>query len=623
MILLRVRNVYQRPQFEISINPWELFCSEDWLIQGDGYFSVSMGGRPTDPVPSRSDSQTATSFSGISVRSPPTTVEYAPGLANRPKMRAKLPKSLTIGSTELVIPSTRSSQNVAAVMGMQEWTSHDYVYKHLDDGSFRVFILFPGSQGDVLRGEICTMPLTSDRRYRTLSYVWGIENQPTHTILTPDGILTVKPSLNDALLTIRQKSSRVHLWIDAICIDQNDAEEKARQIRLLPRIFQNASCTVAFLGADKTSNDAITTLMQINAKSVCGSDVEDWPKNLPRPPSSWEGRFMPGPESQVWTDVMALFRRPWFRRAWIIQEAVAAPTVTMVCGGLAFDWNNLFEAMKLVDYGLKISGADTVSWGPFMVLGWHREREARQNRYPLAQLLDRYRHVQSTLARDRFFALLGLASDGNNPEYTPDYNATFEDIVVKIARAFVAQGRGMSLLNAAGLGSQHDRFPSWIPDWTVTTAGSLGDSPSLGVSFNASSNLKEDIHCGEEPNVLVVKGHLVDAITKINESPNNTQNQRGYFSDLESIVDFGLLEGIVEGWTFVTTEKGLRGMVPGTAKVGDSVCILNGGNVPFLLRRGVMHTDSYQLVGQCHITGIMHGEALASQKTFPQVFRLY
>lgn len=623
MILLRVKNVYQRPQFEISIDPWDLFCSEAWLIQGDGIFSVSMEGRQTNAFHSRSGSQTSTPSAKILVSSPQTVVDDGTELTSMVNVQKGLPKNLDPGYAEPLIRSTKSSQNMSAIVGMQEWANHDYVYKHLDDGSFRVFILFPGLQNDVLRGEICTMPLTKDRRYRTLSYVWGPESQPTHTILTPDGIVTVKASLNEALLSLRQKSSRMHLWIDAICIDQKNTEEKIHQIRLLPRIYQNASCTVAFLGADKRSNDAITALMQINAKSVCGLDMKGWPKDLPHPPLSWEGSSIPGAESQVWADVVAFFRRPWFRRAWIVQEAVAAPTVTMVCGGLAFDWNDIFEAMKIVDDDLEMSAADQRSWGPFITLGFHRESEAQQIRYPLAQLLESYRHVHSGWARDRFFALLGLASDGDNPEYAPDYDTSFENIVVRIARAFVAQGRGMTLLNAAGLGPQPDRFPSWVPDWTTTTAGSLADLPSPSISFNASGNSEEDMYCGDEAGMLAITGRLVDAIMKINESPKHTQNQRTYFGGLQSIVDVNLLEGIMEGWKFVTTGKGLRGMVPGTAMVGDLVCILNGGDVPFLLRRSRTRTSCYRLVGQCHITGVMHGEALSSRKYFPQVFHLH
>lgn len=582
-----------------------------------------MEGRPADPVPSQSDNQTATPSSvGLLAHWPSWRVLARP-LLWFADVAQILPQSLDTGYAEQLIRPTESSQNLSAVMGMQERANQDYVYKHLDDESFRVFILFPGDHGDVLRGEICTIPLTSDRRYRTLSYVWGPENQPTHTILTPDGILTVKASLNDALFNLRQKSSHVNLWIDALCIDQKNDKEKEHQILLLSRIFQNASRTIAFLGADETSNDAIRALIQINAKSKCGSDMEKWPEGLPCPPLTWEERSMPGAESQIWADVVAFFRRPWFGRAWIIQEAVAAPTVTMVCGGLAFDWNDLYEAMTLVDHELQISAADAASWRPFMTLGWHRECEAQKTRYPLAQLLQFYRHVDSSRARDRFFALLGLASDGDNPEYAPDYDASFEDIVVKIGRAFVAQGQGMTLLNAAGLGSQPDRFPSWIPDWTTTTAGSLAGSSSLGVPFKASGNSQAEIHCGDEPNVLAIKGHLVDVITNISAFPNDEKTQRRYFCNYESIADSGLLVDIVDGWKFVTTEKGLGGTVPGTAMAGDLVCILNGGDVPFILRRSGMRADSYQLVGQCFITGIMYGEALASQETFPQVFHLY
>ena len=58
-------------------------------------------------------------------------------------------------------------------------------------------------------------------------------------------------------------------------------------------------------------------------------------------------------------------------------------------------------------------------------------------------LLENFRYAESTLSRDRLFALLGLASDGNEPAFEPDYNSPLEQIVLKFAQVFVRQGRGM------------------------------------------------------------------------------------------------------------------------------------------------------------------------------------
>lgn len=75
-------------------------------------------------------------------------------------------------------------------------------------------------------------------------------------------------------------------------------------------------------------------------------------------------------------------------------------------------------------------------------------------------LLENFRYAKSTLNRDRLFALLGLAADGNEVAFEPDYNSPLEDVVLKFTRVFVRQGRGMQLLYHAGLSRQSHRFPS-------------------------------------------------------------------------------------------------------------------------------------------------------------------
>ena len=66
---------------------------------------------------------------------------------------------------------------------------------------------------------------------------------------------------------------------------------------------------------------------------------------------------------------------------------------------------------------------------------------------------------------------------------------------------------------------------------------------------------------------------------------------------------------------FAATKKGHMGLMPRGAMLGDSVCVIFGSHVPFLVRR-VPHdeagTNRYQLVGECYLQGIMNGEVMAS-----------
>ena len=65
--------------------------------------------------------------------------------------------------------------------------------------------------------------------------MWG-DDSKTADILVGGAILKVTLNLRDALWFLRHRANRTALrfWIDAICINQRDVEEKTRQIRMMP-----------------------------------------------------------------------------------------------------------------------------------------------------------------------------------------------------------------------------------------------------------------------------------------------------------------------------------------------------------------------------------------------------
>lgn len=406
--------------------------------------------------------------------------------------------------------------------------------------------------------------------------------------MTPDGVLRITLSLNKALQGLRHKNKAIMLWVDAICINQENNKEKSQQVRLLPKIFQTAESTYAFLEGDKGSDAAIEMLMQVRVKAACdkskletyttdgtkselgndseyetslgesteadgmsskdGPDAGDWPEDLARVPASWNERCIPHPDDAIWTSVGAVFALSWFRRVLVVQEIVAAPKVKIVCGKWIIDWNDLHLAMEIVDGQVQLSDNDfshlKSSWEPFLSLAAQREWEARHYRWSLIMLLENFRYTESTFSRDRLFALLGLASDGNEAEFEPDYDSPLEGVVLKFARVFVRQGRGMQLLYRAGLSHQSHRFPSWIPDWTVRRPSSLHDSSEGGITFAASRGQQVKIKCVPDADELIVEGYAVDVIDSISASSNVEQEWENYFKEIDAMVDSAVLSPV-------------------------------------------------------------------------------
>ena len=581
-VLVRVSDVYSEDLLSIDlfVDPWRLFDSnsltftEDWIIK--------------------------------------STIQGSGSGCTRKRRKLYSP------SVSWAMPANPAMHQSNLTTLPEQRNRETYTYRALDPENIRLLYLLPGETGAQLQGVINQVPYMSAGTYRALSYVWGTD-QRVQELMTPDGVLRIPFSLKKALQGLRRNDKAIMLWVDAICINQKNNKEKAQQVRLLPKIFQTATSTYAFLDGAKESDAAIDMLMQIRIKAIrekeiefetytadgtkseLGSDLEseissgvsteadgtrprderdaeDWPEELPRVPISWNERTIPRSDDAIWASVGALFSLSWFRRVWIIQEIVAAPSVKIVCGNWMVDWNDLHFAMEIVDRQIQLSDHDfshlRSSWGPFLSLAAQREWEARHRRWSLIMLLENFRYAESTLSRDRFFALLGLASDGDEEAFEPDYDSPLEVVVLRFARVFVRQGRGMQLLHRAGLSHQSHRFPSWIPDWTVRGPSSLHDSSESGITFAASGPQQAKIRCVPDTDELVVEGYAVDVIESISTSSNVEPEWEKYFDEIDAMVDSAVLSPVRDSREDLKWKVPIAGMLcPKAAYTALRKCI--------------------------------------------------
>jgi hypothetical protein len=132
---------------------------------------------------------------------------------------------------------------------------------------FRLLVLLPGQDDDEIQCEIQHASLDGPPRYEALSYTWGDpkgeeslvpcrgDPNASYPIKVDDGHLLVKYNLNCALKQLRHDTNPRTLWIDAICINQHDGEEKNHQVRAMARIYSGASRVLAWLGEDDEYTD--------------------------------------------------------------------------------------------------------------------------------------------------------------------------------------------------------------------------------------------------------------------------------------------------------------------------------------------------------------------------------
>jgi hypothetical protein len=716
-VLIHVAEAYSDANFyfDVIVDPWylvydgKLKFTKNWLMQG------ILGERRAD-----NDAETSTREDGNvslnQITAPVTDKDKQLVLYNGTGQTTKSSSVETIDSSDeqvlvriaciifayvlMIFKSTLyfpwSQTEATAILQSHGPSFHTtgrrefYSYKPLLHGYIRLLYLLPGTSEGPLQGVLNHIACNYAGTYQALSYVWGGDLRDKE-LLTPNGMIPITTSLYKALRALRQNDQSVMVWVDAVCINQSDTKEKAQQIRLMPEIFQACEHTYAFLSEGSPAIDqALEMLMEVRARTLRekrqlfkGGDADG--EHLPQIMSTWGGNRLPPFDSPLWTSVKALFSLPYFRRAWIIQEVVAAPIVKFVCGQWLIDWKDLYAALEILDREVQIAEYEEentdirASWESFTKLAVQREWESRQHRWNLLMLLEHFRHAESTLSRDRLFALVGLASDGNEAEFEPDYESDFQDIVLRFAQAFVRQGRGIQLLYRAGIScSDHEaQLPSWIPDWTTKRPIGLHDSSETDLVFSACGPEPPHLTLGPRPNDLSVDGYDMDTILTITAASNVESDWAAYFAEIDVMIDEGVLsdtmgpkddlkwkvpiaaapfprlesysafrkhlntplnnptknphdmelnshksyaaclQPTLVGWKFVVTKRGFTGVVPALSRVGDEIVIMKGGCVPFVLRES---GETWKLVGECYIHGMMKGEGLwlpgVKEKTF-------
>jgi len=107
-------------------------------------------------------------------------------------------------------------------------------------------------------------PLSSAPNFRALSYSWGT-GERTHRVLLPEGTFPVTSSLYAALQHVRRiTGGPIVLWIDQICINQDNEAEKTAQVKLMGEIYTRAKQVIAWLGpADGTSDSFMELLANV------------------------------------------------------------------------------------------------------------------------------------------------------------------------------------------------------------------------------------------------------------------------------------------------------------------------------------------------------------------------
>jgi hypothetical protein len=172
------------------------------------------------------------------------------------------------------------------------------------------------------------------RTYEALSYAWGQAPRVDYIkVRKDDGFynLNVTRTLSSALRALRPRRRLRTLWIDAICINQENWEEKSQQVANMRKIYGMASRVCIWLGeADEDSKMAIDFIKH---------SVSNF-KNL-------DDLFSNQDAILGWRAMTSLMQRPWFSRLWVVQEVVLSNNAELYCGTKTLAWTDFADAVSL------------------------------------------------------------------------------------------------------------------------------------------------------------------------------------------------------------------------------------------------------------------------------------
>lgn len=231
------------------------------------------------------------------------------------------------------------------------------IYKPLREGEFRVLVVLPAPEPYYpLICKLETWETASQLKYAALSYFWGPEvhngrifllsqEQDSPSPLYPGewGRATrhatripIRNNLFRALLRLRRsgtKAQPIALWVDFMCINQEDTSEKTEQLSRMVDIYSTATNVCIWLGESDSqgrSDDAMKFISTTMDFAVLDRHAHD------------------KTQAKRWFALGELMRDRWFSRRWVVQEIALAKDATVHCGGLVVRWAEFADAASLL-----------------------------------------------------------------------------------------------------------------------------------------------------------------------------------------------------------------------------------------------------------------------------------
>jgi hypothetical protein len=368
-----------------------------------------------------------------------------------------------------------------------------------------------------------------DLVYETLSYVWG-KSYHNHFLRVGNVSVPVTNNLWHAMKQFRYNDIERIIWVDAVCINQSDIQERSDQVSKMGKIYSRCASVEIWLGDPRKDVDLAFKFI---AEWATGVTAEGKPASFTQYISLYpkEGQslddFDENTEHMRTARAMgSLARRHWWKRSWTVQEFLLPPKGTFHCGPHTLDREIFFQcvwhSMKHVPGQLSpcCSIDLPIDWLYHLGVWMQRPREfiyPRLNPFGLYHLVSLFRFRLATNPRDKVYGFLGVSgydTTGNEPDYTLPVEVVYERLFISAIR----QTKRLDILCCL-MTERPSNFAlsSFVPDWTNVVdpleydeSRERWERSETAGTYNACRGRELDFKA--HPGVLCLRGKIVDVV---------------------------------------------------------------------------------------------------------------
>lgn len=381
-------------------------------------------------------------------------------------------------------------------------------YRRTAENEIRLFELAPGIHQESLRGRLLYVDLDFEDdhapqsleasnidgpkpTYTAVSYCWG-PSKMEWKLQLGEHTIGITETVDTMLRTFRHCTDYVRLWIDQICINQQDVLDKQDQVKLMSAIYSKARNTIIWLGhgLGGVAFNVLEVLGNLARRHHDQNEEFD----------HFHGRLGPlrkiVKKTGTAQPISDLFAQAWFSRTWVIQEVVISKAPFIMYGDTLMSWQDFSSYCTTLgpfDIFAELKSAEEQSdptWKIVMdIASARKDFAASKEGVALFDLLKATRYAAVTMPVDKIYGIMALCS----AKLTIDYSKSVKTLFTETTLQLLDKVHISELLSCIDHDTSKSELPSWVADWSCKRrCVALSDSVNCRLYYAAGGRQEEN-----------------------------------------------------------------------------------------------------------------------------------